>query len=253
MNDLPKIVKVRRRIDHNDDNVSLILDYRLDFLPGQFLMIWLPGVNEKPFSIAGQDDDGLWLSIRRRGDFSSRLADLQEGGQLGVRGAYGNPFRLVEKCCLVGGGIGLACVAPIADLYPDAPILYGENTATSQIYAERFPKAAFYTMDGTGGRKGFPTDDLESTIRKQGCEMVYGCGPEPMLKAMVTVCQSLDVPCQVSVERYMKCGIGVCGQCVCGKQRVCTDGTIFDGAAIVNNPDFGTRGLGSDGAWRTMC
>ncbi len=252
MNDLPQTVKVTRRLVHNDDDISLWLDRKLDFAPGQFLMIWLPGINEKPFSIAGQDDAGLMVSIRRRGEFSNRLAGLDAGSLVGVRGPYGNSYRLVENCCIVGGGIGLACVAPIADHFPEAPVLYGENTAASQIYAERFPNAAFYTVDGSGGRKGFPTDDLESVVRSRGCEMVYCCGPEPMLVAVVEKCRALGVACQVSVERYMKCGIGVCGQCVCGMQRVCADGTIFDGSDLLENPDFGKRGLGSDGSWRKV-
>ncbi len=252
MNDLPRTARVINRTTHNDDNVTIHLDAKVDFSPGQFLMIWLPGINEKPFSIAGHDDNGVFITVRRRGSFSGRLVDLREGDRVGVRGPYGRPFELVENCCLVAGGIGFACLAPIVELYPEAPILYGEDNACSRIYQTRFPDAAFYTADGSAGNKGFPTDGLEDTIRRKGCDMVYCCGPEPMLVKAIDVCHSIGVGCQVSIERYMKCGTGVCGQCACGPIRVCVEGTVFKAEDLLKNPDFGKRKLDASGGWRPV-
>jgi len=252
MIDLPRTVKVTNRTVHNDDNVTLHLGEKIDFSPGQFLMIWLPGINEKPFSIAGHDRNGILITVRRRGSFSSRLAGLNVGDLVGIRGPYGKAFQLIKNCCLVAGGIGLACLAPIIDLFPKAPILYGENDARSRIYQTRFPNAAFYTVDGSAGNKGFPTNDLESTIRRQGCEMVYCCGPEPMLTKAIEICNSVGVSCQVSIERYMKCGQGICGQCACGPIRVCVEGTVFNGNELVANPDFGKRKLDATGGWLSV-
>ena len=252
MNDLPKTVRVVDRTVHNEDNVTLLLDVDMEFSPGQFLMIWLPGINEKPFSIAGQDDRGVLITVRRRGEFSGRLIDLTAGDSVGVRGPYGRAFDLVEPCCLMAGGIGFACLAPIADLYPNAPILYGENHVGNRLYQSRFPHASLYTVDGSAGRKGFPTDDLEDEIRKTGCQMVYVCGPEPMLVKAVEICAALDVACQASIDRYMKCGIGVCGQCACGPDRVCVEGPVFDGKDLLRNPDFGKRRLDAAGAWQPV-
>jgi len=252
MNDLPKTAQVISRTVHNDDNITLHLGAKIDFLPGQFLMVWLPGINEKPFSIAGQDDSGVFITVRRRGSFSGRLADLKEGDLLGVRGPYGTPFNLVENCCLVAGGIGFACLAPIAERFPQAPILYGEDNVRSRIYQTRFPAAAFYTTDGSAGEKGFPTHGLEDTIRRKSCDMVYCCGPEPMLVKAIDICNRLGVGCQVSMERYMKCGTGVCGQCACGPVRVCVEGTVFNGRELAENPDFGKRKLDASGSWRPV-
>ena len=252
MNDLPRTVKILNRTVHNDENVTLHLADKVDFAPGQFLMIWLPGINEKPFSISGHDKNGTFITVRRRGSFSAKLVDLKEGDRVGVRGPYGRPFELTENCCLVAGGIGFACLAPIAERYPESPILYGEATADSRIFRSRFPAASFYTDDGSGGDKGFPTDGLEENIRRHGSEMVYCCGPEPMLMKAIDICRSLGVGCQVSIERYMKCGNGVCGQCACGPVRVCVEGTVFHGHELLGNPDFGRRKLDAAGRWQSI-
>ncbi len=252
MNDLPRTVKILDRTVCNDNNVTLHLGDKIDFSPGQFLMIWLPGINEKPFSIAGHDKNGVWITVRRRGDFSGKLVDLKVGDMVGVRGPYGRPFELVENCCVVAGGIGFACLAPIAELYPEVPVLYGEANANSRIYLSRFPNASFYTDDGSGGNKGFPTDGLEETIKQHGCDMVYCCGPEPMLVKTIDISNTLGVDCQVSIERYMKCGNGVCGQCACGGVRACVEGTVFHGHELLGNPDFGRRKLDASGSWRSV-
>jgi dihydroorotate dehydrogenase electron transfer subunit len=252
MDDLPKTVSITERIVHNKTNVTLHLPIKFDFSPGQFLMIWVPGLDEKPYSIAGRDHNGLMITVRRRGDFSNRLAAMKTGALVGVRGPYGKGFRLREDCCLVAGGIGLACLAPIAERFPGAPILYGENSADNAIYQKRFPNTTFYTVDGSAGRRGFPTDDLESTLRRRQCRMVYCCGPEPMLKKTIEICSTLGVSCQASIERYMKCAQGICGQCACGSVRVCVEGTVFDGQELLENPDFGNRKLDASGTWQKV-
>jgi len=252
MNDLPKTVKVINRTVHNENNVTLHLGAKIDFSPGQFLMVWLPGINEKPFSIAGHDDNGACITVRQRGSFSGKLGALNVGDQVGIRGPYGTSFELVDNCCLVAGGIGFACLAPIAERYPGVPILYGEDHARSRIYQARFPDAHFYTVDGSAGTKGFPTDGLETTIRQRGCRMVYSCGPEAMLMKTIEICHSLGVGCQVSIERYMKCGTGICGQCACGPIRVCVEGTVFSSIDLLKYSDFGKRKLDESGTWRSV-
>jgi len=82
--------------------------------------------------------------------------------------------------------------------------------------------------------------------------MVYCCGPEPMLMKAIEICKSLGVGCQVSIERYMKCGNGVCGQCACGPVRACVEGTVFHGHELLGNPDFGRRKLDAAGRWHSI-
>ena len=73
--------------------------------------------------------------------------------------------------------------------------------------------------------------------------MVYACGPEIMMYKVFELCETRGIPCQISLERYMRCGFGVCGACVCGKQVVCKDGPIFGSEALREMKDFNTRAL----------
>ncbi len=248
MSDLPRTTYIVDRTVECEQTVTLSLEPKFDFVPGQFLMIWLPRINEKPFSIAGVDEKGILITVRQIGDFTEKLAALEAGSKIGVRGPYGNGFKPVENCCIVTGGSGIASVAPLMDRYPKAPVLYGENTAGSRLYRDRFPDLNFYTMDGTSGKKGFPTDGLEETIRKTRCEMLYCCGPEPMLVKALEIADALGVKCQASIERYMKCGIGICGQCGCGEIRVCVEGPVLDDTHLRENKDFGRCGLDAKGS-----
>ncbi|MBN1586119.1 MAG: dihydroorotate dehydrogenase electron transfer subunit [Candidatus Omnitrophica bacterium] len=248
-NDLPKIVKVRRAFAENADTTTLHLDYRKEYVPGQFLMIWLPGINEKPFTVAGHDKEGLLITVRKRGEFTQRLAGLQAGELVGVRGPYGQGFSLEPESVIVAGGVGFADVAPLADRFPDAPVLYGENTAQSRLYTERFPQVNFYTVDGTAGVKGFPTDGLEAAVKKTRAKLICACGPEKFLVLVAKAARALGVECELAMERYMKCGMGICGQCACGTVRVCAEGPVFNARELLQNPDFGKRRLMSSGEW----
>ncbi len=137
--DLPRLARVCERIEENEEDVTLRLEAPVSFTPGQFLMVWMPGVNEKPYSIAGGDGKSLLLTVRPRGPFSEQLAKLGVGAPVWIRGPYGKGFQLVENCCLIAGGVGFAALAPLADLYPKAPILYGEDTARRWMYRTAFP------------------------------------------------------------------------------------------------------------------
>lgn len=251
-NDLPKAVAVADVTVENNDAVTLHLDMRLDFAPGQFLMLWLPGLGEKPFSIAGSDGRNVLVTVRRRGPVSEKLALLKPGALLGARGPYGRGFKPNHNCCIVAGGIGVAAVAPLMDLYPHAAVFYGENTASSRVYRQRFPKVEFFTADNSEGNKGYPTEGLAALLLERRVEVVYCCGPEPMLVAAVRVCRHHGVRCEASLERYMKCAIGVCGACSCGGSRVCADGPVFEAGNLQHNTDFGKRHMDASGTWRAL-
>ena len=200
-----------------------------DFKPGQFVMVWLPGVGEKPFSLAWND----LLVVKRVGPFTSRLFELEEGDRLWIRGPYGRGFEPVGKrAALVGGGIGIPPLYAFARQYKhrfdEITLIYGARSKEelALIDIENYANEVVVTTDdGSAGRKGFPTDVLEE--RKDEFDGVYACGPEPMLKAVLRVMNYQNV--QISAERYMKCGIGVCGSCNLGRYLVCRDGPVFDG------------------------
>ena len=205
------------------------LERRFEFRAGQFVMMWLPGVGEKPFSLAWED----LIVVKRVGPFTSRLFELKEGDHIWIRGPYGRGFDPVDgKVALVGGGIGIPPLYALAKQkdgkFEKVTLIYGARSKDelAMMDVENFvDEIVVTTDDGSAGRKAFPTDVLAE--RKGEFDGVYACGPEPMLKAVLRVMDYERV--QVSAERYMKCGIGVCGSCNLGKYLVCRDGPVFDG------------------------
>ncbi len=95
------------------------------------------------------------------------------------------------------------------------------------------------TDDGTVGFKGTTVDLLKDLLKKQRFQKVYACGPERMLYKVVELCREHSIECEVSLERYMKCGFGVCGQCDCSGQRVCIEGPVFNTEELSRMEDFG--------------
>ncbi|ASJ06306.1 dihydroorotate dehydrogenase electron transfer subunit [Thermococcus pacificus] len=207
-------------------------DERLKFRPGQFLMVWLPGAGEKPFSLAGEDI----IVVKRVGPFTSRLFELGEGDYVWIRGPYGNGFEARGKrVALVAGGIGIPPLYALArkggGAFEHVTLIYGARSKDELALMDvedYVDELIITTDDGSAGRKGFPTDVLAE--RKGEFDQVYACGPEPMLRAVLRVMDYEKV--QISAERYMKCGIGVCGSCNLGKYLVCRDGPVFEGPQL---------------------
>ncbi|MBP1911582.1 dihydroorotate dehydrogenase electron transfer subunit [Thermococcus stetteri] len=224
-----RVVTIEETWDVAKDVRAFRFDDSIEFTPGQFIMAWLPGVGEKPFSLAWKD----MIVVKRVGPFTTELFKLKEGDRLWVRGPYGHGFtRKGKRIALVGGGIG------IPPLYAFARKNRGEFEHVTLIYGARsedelslmdienyVDEVVITTDDGSAGRKGFPTEVLAE--RKGEFDQVYACGPEPMLRAALRVMNYRNI--QISAERYMKCGIGVCGSCNLGKYLVCRDGPVFDG------------------------
>ncbi len=204
-------------------------------LPGQFLMLWIPGVDEIPMSVSHRKPPGI--TFRRVGDATEALFRVKEGDLLGVRGPLGKGFKLKgEKILVVGGGIG---VAPLLPLVEDAVkegvevhIVIGARTSGALIFTEKLRRLAseitVLTEDGSAGFRGMAGDFAEKLIMEGIYSQVYACGPEKMLLKIFQAAERAGVGVQVALERYMKCGIGVCGSCSLGPYLVCRDGPVFD-------------------------
>jgi dihydroorotate dehydrogenase electron transfer subunit len=204
----------------NYRTTTLVMQTALPSNPGQFVMAWLPGVDERPLSIAG--DDPLTLTIANVGPFSAALHRLNPGDALWVRGPLGQGFSLRGKRILVaGGGYG---VAPLLFLARRAvaqnvtvTACIGARTGDDVLLAERFEalpaKVRVATEDGTRGIKGLITAVVEAEIAARPPETVYACGPVRMLEAIDRLCDAHRIPRQLSWEAHMRCGIGLCGSC----------------------------------------
>jgi dihydroorotate dehydrogenase electron transfer subunit len=215
------------------------------FAPGQFFMLWLPRLDEKPYTIDYTGGDAFSVLVQRRGPFSARLAGLRPGELVGFRGPFGRGFWDLDRfagssrVALIGGGCGMAVVKSLLGRLPRATVVQGARRASLVVRGEGLADQVVLTDDGSAGRRGLPDEWLREQVDADALDMVYACGPEGMLSAVVRVCRAAGVGCQVSLERYVKCGIGVCGQCECDGRRICVEGPTFSVAELEGMPSFG--------------
>ncbi len=224
------------------------------FQPGQFNMLYLFGIGEVPISIAGDSSTGLPLihTIRAVGSVTNVLQTLHAGDIIGVRGPYGVPWP-VEKAeqrdvVIVAGGIGLPPVRPVIykllaerARYGKVILLYGTRSPEDIVYRQelerwrsRFDMEVHVTVDrataGWRGNVGVVTT-LASRIHFDPMHTLgIICGPEIMMRYMALELVKRGVwpdKIYLSMERHMKCGIGLCGFCQCGKLFICKDGPVF--------------------------
>ncbi|HUT05239.1 MAG TPA: dihydroorotate dehydrogenase electron transfer subunit [Nitrosopumilaceae archaeon] len=221
-------------------------------LPGQFAMVWIPGINELPMSVMISQETGkAAFTVRKHGPASTGLFNLKAGQQIGIRGPYGNSFDLkCGKLLLVGGGTGLVPMMRLLTFVKsndDVTLLIGaknkdevffENLANN-LLKNNPHKVIVTTDDGSYGEKGLVTDMVEKLVNQGKFEGVYTCGPEKMMYKTVKLAHSKGLFVQASLERMMKCGVGICGSCCVGEDLVCRDGTVFDGDHLLSNPEFG--------------
>jgi len=220
--------------------VTLILDGALPAQAGQFVMAWLPGVEERPFSL--MDDDPASLTVADVGPFTHALCALRPGARLWLRGPYGNGFELLgRRHLLVGGGCGavpLALLAKVARSQGHQVIAaLGARTSDLLMLRWRFEalgcRVVVATDDGSAGHHGTVLDAVAGLLDARWPDAVYVCGPEPMLLALARRADELGLPCWVSMERVMKCGLGICGTCHFGDRLVCRDGPVFEGGEVL--------------------
>jgi dihydroorotate dehydrogenase electron transfer subunit len=242
---LPKTVRISEIYQETRTVKTFALDDKIDAQPGQFVMLWLPGLDEKPISIAVPHP--LTMTVAKVGPFSEALHRCKVGDVLGWRGPFGHPFQLEpdRPALLVGGGYG---AAPLYFLAGQAvarglatTVALGARRADDLIFVERFQrlgvKLLIATEDGSLGAKGYVTAAIAQAVA--GRPVIYACGPEGMLVALHRLCHEHDLPGQLSVERYMKCGFGVCGQCALDDILVCADGPVLSVEQLDGKKDFG--------------
>ncbi len=200
---------------------TLVLDAPLaGARPGQFVMAWLPGIGEKPFSVAGAAP--LALTIAAVGPVSEALCRLPAGARLWARGPFGQGFKLEgKKHLLAGGGYGAAPLRFLAEEALEAGgevlVCLGAKTADDLLLAESFRSLGctveIATEDGSAGAHGLVTALVESVLQDFHPDGLYACGPKPMLLALVDVCRKNNLPGQFSWEALLRCGLGLCGSC----------------------------------------
>jgi dihydroorotate dehydrogenase electron transfer subunit len=228
------------------------------FKPGHFVAVAVGGDNtamilRRAFALCGATPSDKFAGtvqfvVAEHGPGTRWLVRRRAGETLDVLGPLGNPFPIPSgpsPAVLVGGGYGSAPLLPLAQalIANDSPVEIVLGAATAgRLYGELAAKrllgrVAVTTDDGSAGEKGLVTDVLPEAIERINAEIVYACGPMPMLQAVGTVAQQRAIRAQVAVEESMACGIGVCMTCVLPVRgadgtsrfvRSCVEGPVFD-------------------------
>ncbi len=273
--DIPQTIPIKKIIQETPHVKTFIFEYDLGAVPGQFVNLWIPRLNEKPMSVAYCDEKEFWVTIFAVGPFSKAMHEKKEGDLIGVRGPYGKGFQWEkgQHLVTVGGGYG---AAPLYFLTKSASedgcqvdFVVGARSKEHLLYLDRVHELKnvdthIATDDGSEGIKGYNVVILEQLIEdaKKGKGMrvscdggmckreevevkpidwVYACGPEMMMKAVSDMCFDVGVNAQLSIERYMKCGFGVCGQCTVddGGKRMCKEGPVVTNDVAREITEFG--------------
>jgi len=248
----PEMARIKKIVQETPSIKTFYLEHAMRALPGQFAMAWLPGVDEKPFTLTAAGKDCA-VTVQEKGKFTKKIFELKEGDAVGIRGPYGNGFDVkgVKRACIVAGGCGAAPMLLLAEELHGKKIktviVNGGKTGAECLFNKRLGKLTkeFYitTDDGSLGEKGFATDALERLLAKEKFDCVFGCGPEPMLKKVFEICEKKKIACQLNLERYMRCATGICGSCAIGKFLVCKDGPVFSSEQLRKTKEFGRTAL----------
>ncbi|MCL2305347.1 MAG: dihydroorotate dehydrogenase electron transfer subunit [Planctomycetaceae bacterium] len=222
--------------------------------PGQFVMLRLPNRSDpllgRPLAVYRTTPDGflevVYLVV---GKMTARLAQLKAGDPLEIWGPLGNGFEAAgyDRIIMVAGGIGQTPFLMLAEQFVKqhgpqiATLLFGARTRDRICCVDDFrnvgTKVVLATDDGSEGYHGPVTDLIPTVVSDTNNTKVLCCGPQPMLHSAFVECQKLGLPCDVSLESPMACGLGICYSCVVEYQqddsnyeyvRTCYDGPVFD-------------------------
>jgi len=240
------------------DTYEMVLETvnaKRDAIPGQFLHLLVPDrpdiLLRRPISINSLDTSAstITLIVQAKKEGTRILCEQKSNTILDVIGPVGRGFVMhkdARKVAVVGGGIGVAPLRYLIERNPyvDFHSFLGFRSKQYIYQASIFKKISelhLYTDDGSAGKKGFATDALDQMLKTEHFDAVYACGPTPMFQALKTVVLKHNVPCFISMEERMGCGIGGCKVCVCKVeeegnteyQKVCQDGPVFDIRKVV--------------------
>lgn len=250
------IVKIESIIDHSPDIKSFLIRYeRLAkaYRPGMFVIVWLPDIDFLPMSISNIEGNLIEITVQKIGEGTEKLFELKKGDSIGIRGPFGNHWNYEEanNILIVGGGMGIAAltslVEPLKQNKKNVTVTIGATDKSSLIFADRLleliPNTMCNTDDGSVGKKCFVTDTIEEILTHNSIDLIITCGPEVMMKKVLEIAELKNIKVQASLERKMKCGVGLCGSCCIGKDNdvsICKTGPIFSSSDLKLFPQFGT-------------
>jgi dihydroorotate dehydrogenase electron transfer subunit len=229
--------------------------------PGQFVMLQVSQAYDpllrRPFSIHRRDGDGVQILYQVVGRGTQLMAEMLPGQMLDVMGPLGNGFTLppgTRQAILIGGGVGVAPLLfwaqELAQKQVRLLLFAGGKNRADLLAVDDFRRlgARLYpaTEDGSLGQPGMVTAIVEDYLSQESASpdtAIFACGPKAMLAKIADLAQSYKLPCQLSLDVMMACGVGACGGCVVktrgsGDQvfrysRVCQEGPVFEAHSIL--------------------
>ncbi|MFA6774830.1 MAG: dihydroorotate dehydrogenase [Sphaerochaetaceae bacterium] len=235
--------RIQKKEWYGSDTVIITLDGSLPSHAGEFVFIWLPGVGEKPFSVATTKP--LRFIIKDRGPFTKRLCALGEGDCLYVRGLYGKPVRMTSSrhAILLAGGTGVAVLPMLCEELrrqcTEITVLVGtsENVSGPGLFSSILKRYGRYVCIPDDGKPGRVLASLDS-LSLANDTVAYVVGPT---KFMAVACRKLlekgikPERISLSLEKMTRCGIGLCGECAVGDRLTCQWGTFMSYDWILAN------------------
>jgi dihydroorotate dehydrogenase electron transfer subunit len=250
-----EIVSIESIVEHSSEVKSFYIRNPIiakAYRPGNFVVLWLPDIDFFPMSISNVDGNLIEITVQKIGDGTARLFEKQVGDTIGIRGPFGNSWNYEDatNILVIGGGMGIAAlttlIEPLKQNKKNVFVAVGAKDEQSLIFADRLinliPNTMCTTDDGSVGRKCFVTDEVEDIIDKENIDLIITCGPEVMMKRVLDIAMGRKIEVQASLERKMKCGVGLCGSCCIGEENnisVCKEGPIFSSEQLNKFPQFG--------------
>lgn len=260
------IQETKSDLDIKTFKIQFAAGQTMNFLPGQFVELSIPGIGEAPFGFASspKNKECIELTIKRVGHLTDALHSMKVGSTVWIRGPFGNSFPMKEleksKILIIAGGLGLSPLRPLIltmlddenrNKYLDIQMLIAARSTKDFSYMRDFAEwrkvkdtKVLLTIDraedGWDGLVGFPHNlvaDLDIDYHN-----TYGifCGPPVMIKAVSNKLAELGMPKNkilTTLEMRMTCGVGKCGKCNIGHSYVCVDGPVYSMEQLSNMPD----------------
>ena len=227
------------------------LDSDLDPAPGQYVMVWIRGVDEVPMSFSGPDT----ITVQSVGEATKALFQFSAGDSLGLRGPLGNGFILRgKKILLIGGGVGTAPLAFLGEQARSQGLevasLIGFRSRDDLVFESRFEALGdtyITTDDGSAGIHGRVAEGLKG-LNLLEYDQIYICGPEMMMWDIISRTREHAGKTQACINRYFKCAAGICGSCCLdpGGVRVCVEGPVIMADRLLES-EFGRYRRGPSG------
>lgn len=204
----------------------------------------------RPISICDAQDGKVRFIFEVKGEGTRELSQRKEGDMIDVIGPLGHGFEIkpsVLNPVVIGGGIGVFPLLKLTKNLDNAAVFLGFRNESRVVMEKEFEEISKLTIvgtdDGSYGYNGYIASAMEGYLKINDCDMIYSCGPTPMLRAVKEIAERLCIPCQLSLEQRMGCGIGACLVCSCETYKdgtdkyakVCTNGPVFYSKEVTIN------------------